>query len=86
MRTLLAPLTVVLVLTACVVASAATALAEWVNGPWHGEWLPLEHTITAGPEGRIMIFLQVISPLAENVNAYFDDVQVWVNGKPYAGS
>jgi hypothetical protein len=59
--------------------------AEWVNGPWHGQWLPLEHTVTAGPQGRIMIFLQVISPLAENVNGYFDDVQVWVNGQPYAG-
>jgi hypothetical protein len=59
--------------------------AEWVNGPWHGQWLPLEHTVTAGPEGRIMIFLQVISPLAENVNAYFDNVQVWVNGQPYSG-
>jgi hypothetical protein len=59
--------------------------AEWVNGPWHGQWLPLEHTITAGDEGRIMIFLQVISPLAENVNAYFDDVQVWVNDEPYSG-
>lgn len=59
--------------------------AEWVNGPWHGQWLPLEHTVTAGPEGRIMIFLQVISPLAENVNAYFDNVQVWVNGEPYTG-
>jgi hypothetical protein len=59
--------------------------AEWVNGPWHGEWLPLEHTITAGPEGRIMIFLQVISPLAENVNAYFDNVEVWVDGEPYLG-
>ena len=41
--------------------------------------------MTAGPEGRIMIFLQVISPLAENVNAYFDNVQVWVNGEPYTG-
>jgi hypothetical protein len=59
--------------------------AEWVNGPWHGQWLPLEHTITAGPEGRIMIFLQVISPLAENVNAYFDNVQVWVDGEPFQG-
>ena len=59
--------------------------AEWVNGPWHGQWLPLEHTVTAGPEGRIMIFLQVISPLAENVNAYFDDVQIWVDGEPYSG-
>lgn len=59
--------------------------AEWVNGPWHGQWLPLEHTVTAGPEGRIMIFLQVISPLAENVNGYFDDVQVWVDGEPYQG-
>jgi hypothetical protein len=59
--------------------------AEWVNGPWHGQWLPLEHTVKAGPEGRIMIFLQVISPLAENVNGYFDDVQVWVDGKPYTG-
>ena len=59
--------------------------AEWVNGPWHGQWLPLEHTVVAGPEGRIMIFLQVISPLAENVNGYFDDVQVWVDGEPYAG-
>jgi hypothetical protein len=59
--------------------------AEWVNGPWHGQWLPLEHTVIAGPEGRIMIFLQVISPLAENVNAYFDDVQVWVDGAPYEG-
>jgi len=57
--------------------------AEWVNGPWHGQWLPLEHTVVAGPEGRIMIFLQVISPLAENVNGYFDNVQVWVNGRPY---
>jgi hypothetical protein len=59
--------------------------AEWVNGPWHGQWLPLEHTVIAGPEGRIMIFLQVISPLAENVNGYFDDVQVWVDGEPYEG-
>jgi hypothetical protein len=59
--------------------------AEWVNGPWHGQWLPLEHTIVAGPEGRIMIFLQVISPLAENVNGYFDDVEVWVDGEPYEG-
>ena len=59
--------------------------AEWVNGPWHGQWLPLEHTVVAGPEGRIMIFLQVISPLAENINGYFDDVQVWVDGEPYAG-
>lgn len=60
--------------------------AEWVNGPWHGQWLPLEHTVKAGPEGRIMIFLQVISPLAENVNGYFDNVQVWVDGEPYTGS
>jgi len=60
--------------------------AEWVNGPWHGQWLPLEHTVTAGPEGRIMIFLQVISPLAENVNGYFDNVQVWVDGEPYQAS
>ncbi|MDH7487120.1 MAG: hypothetical protein QHJ81_12695 [Anaerolineae bacterium] len=59
--------------------------AEWVNGTVHGQWLSLEHTVTAGPEGRIMIFLQVISPLAENVNAYFDNVQVWVNGEPYTG-
>jgi hypothetical protein len=59
--------------------------ATWVNGPWHGEWLPLEQTVEAGKDGRIMIFLQVISPLAENVNAYFDNVQVWVNGKPYNG-
>jgi hypothetical protein len=41
--------------------------------------------VTAGPEGRIMIFLQVISPLAENTNAYFDDVQIWVDGEPYDG-
>jgi hypothetical protein len=59
--------------------------ATWVNGPWHGQWLPLEQTVTAGKDGRIMIFLQVISPLAENVNGYFDNVQVWVDGKPYAG-
>lgn len=59
--------------------------AEWVNGPWHGEWLPLKHTITAGPEGRIMIFLQVISPMPENTNAYFDNVRIWVDGAPYSG-
>jgi hypothetical protein len=59
--------------------------ATWINGPWHGQWLPLEQTVKAGKDGRIMIFLQVISPLAENVNAYFDNVQVWVNGKPYNG-
>ncbi len=57
--------------------------ATWVNGPWHGQWLPLEQTVTAGPEGRIMIFLQVQSIMPENVNAYFDNVQVWVDGKPY---
>ncbi len=57
--------------------------AEWVNGPYHGQWLPLRHTITAGPEGRIMIFLQVHNPLPENTNAYFDNVRVWVNGQPY---
>jgi hypothetical protein len=59
--------------------------AQWVNGPWHGVWLPLELTVTAGPQGRIMIFLQVISPMPENTNAYFDNVQVWVNGEPYTG-
>jgi hypothetical protein len=59
--------------------------ATWVNGPWHGQWLPLEQTVKAGKDGRIMIFLQVISPLAENVNAYFDNVQVWVDGKPFSG-
>lgn len=59
--------------------------ATWVNGPWHGQWLPLEQTVTACKEGRIMIFLQVISPLAENVNGYFDNVQVWVDGEPYEG-
>ena len=51
--------------------------ATWVNGPWHGEWLPLEQTVTAGPQGRILLFLQVISPMPENTNAYFDNVQVW---------
>ena len=59
--------------------------ATWVNGPWHGQWLPLEQTVKAGPQGRIMIFLQVISPLAENVNGYFDNVEVWVNGVPFKG-
>lgn len=59
--------------------------ATWVNGPWHGQWLPLEQTVKAGKDGRIMIFLQVHSPLAENVNGYFDNVQVWVDGKPYTG-
>ena len=59
--------------------------ATWVNGPWHGQWLPLEQTVKAGKDGRIMIFLQVLSPLAENVNGYFDNVQVWVNGKPFSG-
>lgn len=57
--------------------------ATWVNGPWHGQWLPLEQTVTAGPQGRIMIFLQAQSIMPENVNAYFDNVQVWVDGKPY---
>jgi len=33
-----------------------------------------------------MIFFQVISPLPENTNAYFDNVQVWVNGQSYSGS
>lgn len=58
--------------------------ATWVNGPWHGEWLPLEQTVTAGAQGRIMIFLQAQTPMAENVNAYFDNVQVWVDGKAYS--
>lgn len=57
--------------------------AEWVNGPWHGQWLPLRHTVKAGERGDIMIFLQVQSPVAENVNGYFDNVRVWVDGKPY---
>ena len=59
--------------------------ATWVNGPWHGQWLPLEQTVVAGKQGRIMIFLQVISPMPENTNAYFDNVQVWVDGQPYTG-
>jgi hypothetical protein len=58
--------------------------AVWVNGPNHGQWLPLRSpAVTAGPEGRMMVFLQVHSPLAENTNAYFDNVRVWVNGQPY---
>jgi hypothetical protein len=31
-----------------------------------------------------MIFLQAQTPMAENVNAYFDNVQVWVDGKTYS--
>ena len=59
--------------------------ATWVNGYWHGQWLPLEQTVTAGKDGRIMIFLQVQSRTAENVNGYFDNVQVWVDGEPFTG-
>ena len=62
---------------------ADDADAEWVNGYSHGQWWPLRHTIKAGPKGEIMIFLQAQSPLAENVNAYFDNVRVWVDGVPY---
>ncbi|MCD6290248.1 MAG: hypothetical protein J7M34_07060 [Anaerolineae bacterium] len=70
--------------------------AEWVNGPYHGQWLPLKHTITLdkaalqakcnlkeGDKIPIMIFLQAQSPLPENTNAYFDNVRVWVDGEPY---
>jgi hypothetical protein len=71
---------------ACLGVKADDTDAVWVNGPWHGQWLPLEYTTKAGPEGRIMIFLQVMSKLPENVNAYFDNVQVWVDGQPFTGS
>jgi len=57
--------------------------AEWVNGVEHGQWLPLRHTIDSCSTGRVTIFLQVISPMPENVNAYFDNVRVWVDGEPY---
>jgi hypothetical protein len=70
---------------ACLGVKADDNDAVWVNGPWHGQWLPLEYTTKAGPQGRIMIFLQVMSPMPENVNAYFDNVQVWVNGQSYTG-
>lgn len=70
---------------ACLGVKADDTDAVWVNGPWHGEWLPLEYTTVAGPQGRIMIFLQVMSLLPENVNGYFDNVQVWVDGAPYMG-
>lgn len=70
---------------ACLGVKVDDTDATWVNGPWHGQWLPLEQTVTAGKQGRIMIFLQVISPMPENTNAYFDNVQVWVDGKPYTG-
>ncbi len=69
--------------------------AEWVNGPSHGQWLPLKHELVINQaelqrycnwnhqDIPIMIFLQAQSPLAENTNAYFDNVRVWVDGKPY---
>ncbi|HEY64687.1 MAG TPA: hypothetical protein G4O02_08950 [Caldilineae bacterium] len=70
--------------------------AEWVNGPYHGQWLPLSHEIVLdkaamqekcgleeGADIPIMIFLQAHSLLPENTNAYFDNVRVWVDGEPY---
>jgi len=70
---------------ACLGIKADEFDAVWVNGPWHGQWLPLEYEVQAGPKGDMMIFLQVMSMLPENVNGYFDNVQIWVNGEPFAG-
>lgn len=70
---------------ACLGVKVDDTDAIWVNGPWHGQWLPLEYTVKAGKEGRVMIFLQVMSLLPENTNAYFDNVQVWVDGQPFGG-
>ncbi|RME52678.1 MAG: hypothetical protein D6790_18435 [Caldilineae bacterium] len=55
--------------------------ANYVNGYTRGEWWVMENTVTAGPSGQIMIFLQGNSPAALNSNIYFDDVEIIVDGK-----
>ncbi len=55
--------------------------AIYVNGYVRGQWAELTNTITAGQSGKIMVLLQAQSPAALNSNIYFDDVEIYVNGK-----
>lgn len=55
--------------------------AIYVNGYVRGKWAEMNHTITAGTTGKIMVLLQGSSPMATNSNIYFDDVQITVDGK-----
>lgn len=56
------------------------APAEWETGYVRGEWAEISHTLTAGANGEILVFLQAESPGALNSNIYFDNVRVWVDG------
>jgi hypothetical protein len=55
--------------------------ATYVNGYVRGKWAELIHTVTTGPSGQVLIYLQASSPVAVNSNIYFDDVKIRVNNR-----
>ncbi|MEM7533047.1 MAG: hypothetical protein AAF639_12780 [Chloroflexota bacterium] len=56
--------------------------ARYVNGYTRGQWAQMVNTVTAGPSGYIMVLIQGQSPAQINSNIYFDDVRIYVDGKP----
>jgi hypothetical protein len=57
--------------------------ATYVDGYRRGEWAIIEEEVMAtGPQ--IVVMLQAQSPDALNSNIYFDNVQIFLDGKPVA--
>ena len=53
----------------------------WMNGYVRGQWAEMSVAVTAGETGEIVVLLQGNSPATLNSNIYFDDVEIYVNGK-----
>jgi hypothetical protein len=53
----------------------------YVNGYTRGKWAELSQTVAAEGD-HIMVLLQAQSPAAIDSNVYFDDVEIFIGGKP----
>lgn len=62
-------------------ADAFQDMAQYVNGYTRGQWAVMENTVTVGASGKFMVMIQGESPAALNSNIYFDDLEIYVNGK-----
>ncbi len=61
--------------------AAADDNVVYANGYTRGQWAELSETVTATGD-RVMVLLQAQSPAALNSNVYFDDVEIFIDGKP----
>lgn len=55
--------------------------AQYVNGYSRGIWSAISNSVVAGSSGKVLVLLQAESPAAFNSNIYFDDIEIYVDGK-----